>query len=337
MGNYKIRRRLTSALLVLCMCAVTPVTVLADPTDDILLDTVDETDVGMVYQDDSYDEMIKSEPADDEIMPETADEKIPAPIADKYVIDGVTYYKVDTNQFSESEIDFYREMINGQMKTAIGSSGFIEYDSCFTVKNLWIKIAGAILRKFRGEGYGGDWREDKMLDAWSGSECVINTDTLGNPDYHCHVSERFAASLKEAEKEIIGSTEAQFPVTLFDDEDKYGSCNGPTFYSCVSWVPDQKKDALTTVRAVVLTDFKVSPLIPEDSDNNYVTIEYDCTEEGKTEATDVVKDTALSDYTGTQEIKRQEVKSVKSEITGSKSYEFGQSLTVGATYGFSEL
>ena len=337
MGNYKIRRRLTSALLVLCMCAVTPVTVLADPTDDILLDTVDETDVGMVYQDDSYDEMIKSEPADDEIMPETADEKIPAPIADKYVIDGVTYYKVDTNQFSESEIDFYREMINGQMKTAIGSSGFIEYDSCFTVKNLWIKIAGAILRKFRGEGYGGDWREDKMLDAWSGSECIINTDTLGNPDYHCHVSERFAPSLKEAEKEIIGSTEAQFPVTLFDDEDKYGSCDGPTFYSCVSWVPDQKKDALTTVRAVVLTDFKVSPLIPEDSDNNYVTIEYDCTEEGKTEATDVVNDTALSDYTGTQEIKRQEVKSVKSEITGSKSYEFGQSLTVGATYGFSEL
>lgn len=335
MSNYKIRRRLTSALLVLCMSAVTPVTVLADPTDDILLDTVDETDIGMEYQDDSYDEMIISEPADEIAMDQGSGDVFadgdgvePAPIQN-FEKNGVHYYKVDTNEFeksteNQSEINFYRDLLTNK-----------NMDYKLSRKS-WVKIAGGVLRY--KHNYSGDGLGIKIINYMGGRKDSWDETPPSTTDLCTTIPFQEKGSLKDMELDLL----QRFPYSdrviansgLFQDEN--GAKSGPVFYQGAYGHENDRKAHIAM--AVVFSDFKVSPIIPDAAtEGNYITHTVsDVTKENIAETT-TLKNDSNTNTNGSQTVEKTAHVEVASEISGSKEYTWSESVTMGMEYGFSEI
>lgn len=312
------------------------------------------------------DETVYVEPSDDVDEEDfyadaDADEEIDAsaapPVKDYYErYDGtqnVGYYRVNTNNFSKSETDFYRDILNGKM-TYVPNTAKYPYTNAVeknayqnqekrknhSARQYWTKIGAAIMRKyFNGSKYEQLDSDSIVIDYIGGDE----KDFYENHNYFpwggcVGMDFRHSQSMKTAEQEMLSC----FPISgtvishgLFqsgEDNEK-----GPVFYKAAYQRNADGKAA--NLVAVVFSDFKVVPILPDASasEGNYVvtTVE-NSTTTGSPERSAMINDSELQ-ASKTQSVERSVSGSVRSEVTGSSTYSFTESLTIGAEYGFSAV
>ncbi|WP_081667776.1 fibronectin type III domain-containing protein [Butyrivibrio sp. WCD2001] len=249
----------------------------------------------------------------------------PSPISKEIFVDPVTYYKVDTNQFSKSQVDFYRDMLTTHRN---------QWPS---PKQKWNKIAGAILRQKNNLKDGDSGRLNSAISAMSGTGHILDDDGSSNTDHCSTIPFQEAGSLQQMEKDLLSGLNYSGSVIdmcgLFKDGESLNS--GPVFYQGgMSWENDGKA---YMVVAVLFSDFKVTPILPDadPAKGNFVeTTVSDVTSEGGELNSQLINRAADRTLDASQTIGKDSVVTIRTEVTGSKEYSISETLTVGAEYGF---
>ena len=252
--------------------------------------------------------------------------------------DPVIYYKVNTNQFSQSPIDFYRDMLKSKMATVPGSYTRTRYSP----QEWWIKICGAVIRSKVGSSFENSKQSGNLTD-WvinylSGDEKNFSSE-MNLSDGRCkRIEFTHAANMKKAEEAML----SLFPLSgtvishgMFAPGGAHEkeANNGPVFYKAAWGQEGDGKGAI--MYAVVFSDFKVTPLLPENKNGNYVSqYSENSSLEDEKKAQKLVNDTPAEDFNGTESMHEDTSWVITSTINGSKSYSFSESLTVGAEFGF---
>ncbi|WP_091867699.1 fibronectin type III domain-containing protein [Butyrivibrio sp. INlla16] len=238
----------------------------------------------------------------------------------------MTYYKVDTNQFSKSQVDFYRDMLTSRRDGWLPSP-----------KQKWTKIAGAILRQKNGHK-DGDRNPFVDAIAYMGGDGYILTDEPNIHNDRCiEIPFKEAGSLQQMEKDLLSCLNYSESVIglcgLFKDSESLNS--GPVFYrGGMGWEADGKA---YFVVAVLFSDFKVTPILPDadPAKGNFVeTTVSDVTSEGGELNSQLINRAADRTLDASQTIGKDSVVTIRTEVTGSKEYSISETLTVGAEYGF---
>ncbi len=250
----------------------------------------------------------------------------PSPISDEITIDPVTYYKVNTNQFSESQVNFYRDMLTSRRDGWLPSP-----------KHKWNKIAGAILRQKNNLKDGDSGRLNSAINAMSGTGYILDDDGSSYTDHCRTIPFQEAGSLQQMEKDLLSCLNYSESVIdkcgLFKDGDSLNS--GPVFYQGgMSWENDGKA---YMVVAVLFSDFKVTPILPDadPAKGNFVeTTVSDVTSEGGELNSQLINRAADRTLDASQVIGKDSSINIRTEVSGSKEYSVSETLTVGAEYGF---
>ena len=262
----------------------------------------------------------------------------PAEIPDNYAVDGVNYFKVNTDKFAESDFVFFENMLSAR-NSCLGehANSIINLHIKYSSKEHWDNIGRAI------------W---KSKDSHPGMEAVIPrlTEAVNghyspddNPaEFYNSTNLQSANSMKQAEHDMLklvseentDNPYAQFyPAMkkLLDYSSRYqeDTTSGPVFYYCYYAGINMLTPNPVNLMAVVFSDFKVNPILPEDKDGNYVsTTVNDVTTNQGAYASDARNNTALTAVIS-QNLTMTQSASVTSEVNGSSNYSYGNTITVG--------
>ena len=321
MKNHKIKSRLLSLTLVLCMTAATPVTALAGSNEGLAPDAEAYTDAAFADGDGTE----------------------PNAIQDTYTVttkDGVTtnFYKVDIDNFADpdSQMAFYDAMLNAPIIDPENPSFTKTND--ISIRKAWLKVASAILLD---KSYSG--RNHKACNYMAGS--ADNWDENPRSERGQSIPFNSAASLKDMEQELMKYMPYNSGNEVLNRCGKFqndaGAKSGPVFYQAGLGTEygDDDYEYIHSINAVVFSDFKLSPILPDaGTAGNYIT---------ETSVGDVIKEDVLANTTlihdantegsGSQSVEKTTAVSVSSEVSGSTSYSWSESLTVGVEYGFSDI
>ena len=250
----------------------------------------------------------------------------PADIADTYEVDDVTYYKVNTDKFGTSSKNFYKDLLSTN-SSVIGNKSAAEQ---------WKKLGLKVWDK-----------KTTMSNTFKNLVKSVETEEVKDGVYYAKPGNLFSAdSIKLAEESVLSevgsySYDKEIPSRIkTDDLKEHGlykddSSTGLVFALPIYVTGFETRDGVFVqgsaqgAYVVYFSDFKVSPLLPEDKGTNYVsTVVKDKKIEGDSYASTIKNNTA-ADTSASQTLSSTASASVSSEINGSNSYTYGTTLHFG--------
>ena len=265
-----------------------------------------------------------------------ADTGSPAAIQDSYEINGINYFKMETSDFSKSDLNFLNDILSTkaeQLGGKVFTVGSMSFDLRRSLSANWKLVSQEIWKNADSysseismflEQYMNDELDDELEES---SSAQFGSTPLTS-----------ASSIKQAEnlilKKISKNGDMPFASGLPSHSDlleKAGLFQSDTTDGPVFFMMDYggMKMMGCSVHAVVFSDFSIKPILPENVGDNYISsvVEDVSTDEGA-HASDAKNNTGLTaqisqslttTYTGT----------VTSEINGSSSYSYGNTISVG--------
>lgn len=267
----------------------------------------------------------------------------PAPIQDTYEVDGVTYFKIDSDAFETSpaqyQLDMLRTDIPGfRFPTSYGSH-FQYFAPC--IGDLWLYLGAGIFREH--DPYDGVYlaRATALEKALTGqSEPVTIDGKRINAKRVLRVSN--AGSIQNfyspegAEKavyrEIFGNESLQSSKGYFKGKD-----NSETVLAGAAYAETDGENNSRVGVAAYFSDFKIIALIPEDKDDNYIEKKTKTVTEADNIIASNVKNLTASNVTTSQSISRSQTDTVSSTVNGSKSHTLSKGVEVGFEQGISAI
>lgn len=281
------------------------------------------------------------------------------PIADKYVIDGVTYYATDSPYFKESTKLFLEDMLAKKNSTYLEDS---------SVAALWQYLAFRIQDEIgSGTNYSPTGTHKKNMDAIipkKGLAYSYETNTTGDVlnsfrgnfsqgDHTYNVRRSkltYASSVNDAKSAMENELYSWYRV-LGSRKNKYGSDDNAVVRENLTLKADTKDNhsywmltgALKSTSGqtcqghyqamgILFSDFSITTILPEDNGDFQEAIEEE-SGPGKIYASNVKNNTDLQ-VGAAQELTYTTSTSASSEISGSESYSFEESIELGAEGGF---
>ena len=262
----------------------------------------------------------------------------PAEIPDSYAVDGMNYFKVNTDKFAESDYVFFEKMLSSRNK-CLGdrTNSIIDLGLKYNTAEHWDNIGRAIW-KSKDSHPAKDFVVPYMQEAIRGFYSSEDDPTY----FYGLTSLESATSMKQAEHDMLKLVSEEntdnryatfYPAMakLLNYSSRYqnDTKSGPVFYFCYYAGVNFMTPNPVGLMAVVFSDFKVDPLIPEDKDGNYVsTTVNDVTTNQGAYASDARNNTALTAVIS-QNLTMTQSASVTSEVNGSSNYSYGNTITVG--------
>ena len=291
----------------------------------------------------------------------------PAPIENSYEIDGMHYVKIegmeDDEQFSVSPFKFFEKALRAGT-TLVGDlyedegvepkvygwdeawrylSLYIVPERFFDAKNSADKSSLDYYLSLAKQINGGDFRQlDYNNASWIYRNCGLKSaNSMAQAEYNALETLRGPCKVYQT-----GSNPTTFgPGDLFNTlylnntENRVfakETAEQPVFYNCYATYHYNNSLGYEMPQDVVViffSDFKVSPLLPEDKGKNYIKEDKEKDVSRNTVASNVrnlTGETVRAD----QGITKTTSATVSSEINGSESYGFEESLTIGAGTNF---
>ena len=255
--------------------------------------------------------------------------KTPAQIDDNYVIDGVTYFNVGSQNF-ESPGHYLRDLISYRVSQLNLNS----------MSQLWLDAGSGMLKAGPNISSGSFAAADldAALDRMH-SGIVIAQYESGANSAGSNLGV-YATSLEQAYNKL----KANLPIA------SKGNCaNLMRPYDAnnkdAAEAAKQQKDVVAAICyaqdngwymgvAVYFTDFQAVALLPDNSGTNYVTTTLKNNKKGDKTYASNVQNMTLSPVTTTQNVSTTWTSSVTSSVNGSKNYSFAEAIKLGTSFSF---
>lgn len=290
------------------------------------------------------------------LLPATAFAAEPDPIADQYKVDGVTYFGVDSDHFDDSTKLFIQDMLSANSKELDGKS----------TAALWQYLAYCI-QDVQGRGTSPDGKFKTHFDTVIPKGLAYTTGNTGTySDRHSTGGDTYivrssglvyAGSMAAAAEAMEDQMFHWYHDPRNEDDgtkggagggrnDKYGSASSAAIAKNSTLWDDTDPDDVYWMATgayktsgtnkkghyqalgVLFSDFSVTTILPEDSGNFYVSTEVEAEPGSKTYASSV-KNMTDAQVSAQQEISNTTSSTATSEINGSKSYGFEESINLG--------
>jgi hypothetical protein len=255
-----------------------------------------------------------------------ADDQEPAAIQDTYEIDGVTYYNTGSTAFTRDQNRFYKDLLgtrSDRIKLTIPKTGMS--DKNCSIADAWL-LMGLALTQHKIDLTGNGIYETLGRVAIEGSYEEEDDDGslyIDGKRYDLTAAD----SLKEAEEYVLSdihggnAVQAQLSDKTTDE---------PVLVTAVNLKQGHKNTTL----AAYFTNFRVSPILPEDKGSNYVTTTVKDNVSTSNTTAYAIRNNTGSAISGSQSLSTSTSYSVSSSISGSESYSFSESIKYGGGYEF---
>lgn len=256
-----------------------------------------------------------------------ADDQEPAPIQDTYEIDGVTYYNTGSTAFTRDQNRFYKELLgtrSDKIKLSVPKAGVT--DKNCSIADAWLLMGLALTQHKIDVPSSTDLYETLARVAVEGSYEEEDDDGslfIDGKRYDLTA----ATSLKKAEEYVLSDIHGDNAVEA-QLSDK--TTEEPVLVSAVNLKQGHKNITL----AAYFTNFRVSPILPEDKGSNYVTTTVKDNVSTSNTTAYAIRNNTGSSVSGTQSLSTSTSYSVSSSISGSESYSFSESIKYGGGYEF---
>lgn len=279
------------------------------------------------------------------LLPATAFAADPSPIADRYDVDGVTYFSVDSDHFDDSTALFIQDMLSAKNAVLGGKS----------TAALWQYLAFCLQDDY-GRGTG-DSKFKTQFDNVIPNGLAYNTGSTGtysanrsNGDNSYNVRSSglvYANSMSAAADAMEDQMFSWYRSSGGGRNDQYRDdpSDGAIRKNETLWDDTDTDDVFWMVTGAYKTsgtnkkghyqalgalfsDFSVTTILPEDSGEFYQSTEIEDTPDSTTYASSV-KNMTDAQVSAQQEISNTTSSTATSEINGSKSYGFEESINLG--------
>ena len=281
-----------------------------------------------------------------------ADEQ-PSSIKDVYTIDGVTYFNVNSKNTSTSSTLFIADCLNATNSSYLDVSN-VMLSSGESTANLWQYLALEIQRQLGRGTDTGKFRTqfNDVLANYAKNYSYGTTKNLSSGDNDYDVTSsglQHSYSMKDAgaaiESQIYkwyknadGSRDQKTSKASKSAVWQNSTLAENTSSQDVFWTVISANKTSGTFKqghyqavAVLFSDFTLSPIIPEDSGNNYVTYSSEPSRENLSSSAVTNESSSYADKTVV--FSQTETCEVISTVNGSKEYTFGQSIGVDVKIG----
>ncbi len=256
-----------------------------------------------------------------------ADDQEPAPIQDTYEIDGVTYYNTGSTAFTRDQNRFYKELLgtrSDKIKLSIPKAGVTDRNC--SIADAWLLMGLALTQhKLDLNMSTNGMYETLARVAIEGSYEEDDDGSLFIDGKRYDLTA--ATSLKKAEEYVLSDIHGDSAVEA-QLSDK--TTEEPVLVSAVNLKQGKKNTTL----AAYFTNFRVSPILPEDKGSNYVTTTVKDNVSTSNTTAYAIRNNTGSSVSGTQSLSTSTSYSVSSSISGSESYSFSESIKYGGGYEF---
>ena len=262
--------------------------------------------------------------------------KTPAAIQDTYEVNGVTFFKVDSENFDDPP-HYFRDLMGLKSSELEGRS----------MAQLWLETGVGMT--FSGQS---DYTDDQLGftpdEAFSAMQAGIESGSTLAENYEFKAGSTdaiYARSFEQAEQRLLKSV----PEDMMNMLKKHNM----TFLA----TPDRSKDKTALEAAqkqqdvvsaiaygwrgncifftqVYFTDFQAVPLLPDNSGSNYVSSTIRNNKNAEKTYASNVKNMTLSPVTATQSVSTSWSASVTSTVEHSSAYTFSEAFKIGAKFAF---
>ena len=263
------------------------------------------------------------------------DKKTPKPAKDEYTINGITYFKVDSDNFKDHPKQFLADMVNGISNDWLGTA----LGCLFTVDPILTHVVSSEYEA----------KDSYMRTLWSKLDPKVKDRGLDYIDV-VRSDAVYGTSINQAIDKLkanINSKKPQRMETPADGKFLYGSDETRNKKQDVVAVACYMQDktgpeAMAKYHpgyyagaVLYFTDFQVVALLPDASDpGNYVYTRYTETPGPDQVYASNVKNLTLVPVTAVQTVSSGWSETATSTVGGSESYSLAMSLTVGTSFSF---
>lgn len=263
------------------------------------------------------------------------DKKTPKPAKDEYTINGITYFKVDSDNFKDHPKQFLADMVNGISNDWLGTA----LGCLFTVDPILTQVVSSEYEA----------KDSYMRTLWSKLDPKVKDRGLDYIDV-VRSDAVYGTSINQAIDKLkanINSKKPQRMATPADGKFLYGSDETRNKKQDVVAVACYMQDktgpeAMAKYHpgyyagaVLYFTDFQVVALLPDASDpGNYVYTRYTETPGPDQVYASNVKNLTLVPVTAVQTVSSGWSETATSTVGGSESYSLATSLTVGTSFSF---
>ena len=244
----------------------------------------------------------------------------PAQIQDTYEVDGVTYFKIDSDAFETSPVQYQLDMLRTHIPgfrfpTSYGSH-FQYFDPC--VGDLWLFLGAGIFREY--DPYDGVYlaRATALERALTGqNEPVtingkrINASRVLKVNGAGNIQNFYSpeGAEKAVYREIFGNESLQSSKGFFQGED-----NSETVLAGAAYAETDGENNSRVGVAAYFSDFKIITLFPEYKDDNYIQKKTKTVTESDKIVASNVKNLTGSNVTASQSISRSQTDTASSTV-----------------------
>ena len=267
-------------------------------------------------------------------------------------------FNVKTNAFNSSKLKFYQDMLSGSHKKTNASTKSGAPNA--TSAEDWFNIAYILHRNRQSQSGTSNYSSRMEAMRYSTIAEYKNTGKISNNEYkggyvwHIHRNGfNYSNSLSNANTDIRKKLYEYYLAQHTSGSNKKGwnssdksatnsfksledNTNQDVFWSILSLnrsEGDNRRRGHGSALIAVFYDFKVSPVLQEDTGTTYIRTRSDGSDKNESFVSSFTNDTpqsANAEYTGSTE----NTVSHTSNISGSSSYTMGHSVTVGTSVNF---
>ena len=267
-------------------------------------------------------------------------------------------FNVKTNAFNSSKLKFYQDMLSGSHKKTNASTKSGAPNA--TSAEDWFNIAYILHRNRQSQSGTSNYSSRMEAMRYSTIAEYNNTGKISNNEYkggyvwHIHRNGfNYSNSLSNANTDIRKKLYEYYLAQHTSGSNKKGwnssdksatnsfksledNTNQDVFWSILSLnrsEGDNRRRGHGSALIAVFYDFKVSPVLQEDTGTTYIRTRSDGSDKNESFVSSFTNDTpqsANAEYTGSTE----NTVSHTSNISGSSSYTMGHSVTVGTSVNF---
>ena len=271
----------------------------------------------------------------------------PAPIEDTYEIDGVTYFKVNSDAFATSPTQYQLDML----RTKTSSFKFPnDYGSYFQyywpcVGDFWLFMGAGLFREYDpayAEYFARATALEKAITGVQVNETISGKTVKASrvlrsidlDDYEGAIQNFYSPEGAEREvySQIFGNASLQSDKGYFK-----GDSDSKTVLAGAAYAETVGENKSKVGLAVYFSDFKVISLLPEYKDNNYIQKKTKTVTESDDIIASNVKNLTGTRITASQSISRSQTDTASSTVNGSQSHSHSKSLEVGFEQSFSSI
>lgn len=271
----------------------------------------------------------------------------PAPIQDTYEIDGVTYFKINSDAFETKPIQYQLDMLRRQTSSLKFPDSYGDPIKNYwpSVGDFWLFLGAGLFREhdhYNAVYFSRATAMEKALTGRSVSETIDGKTVKAERvlraiqpgDFESRIQNFYSLEGAEAEvySQIFGNASLQSSKGYFKDKSDSETVIAGAAYAEISGENNSKVGM-----AVYFNDFKIISLLPEDKDNNYIQKKTKTVSESDNIVASNVKNLTASNVTAGQSITRSQTDTILSTVNGSKSHTLSKGLEVGFEQGFKAI